>query len=125
MTDGSRFTDQSGYQTEGFYEQFQNRDPRLKQTVQGPDYVVPGDNEPMEIDFTNCTTGYRVIKALGPRSNWCSSCSFHDVILWRYGENLLIYAEAKAELGTLTQADLDMSINLLRDRAGMPHLNMA
>ncbi len=125
MTSGKPFTKQTGYKTEGFYEQFQNRDPRLKQTVQSPEYEVPGDNKPMEIDFSNCTTGYRVIKALGPRTNWCSSCSYHDVILWRYGEALLIYAEAKAELGTLTQNDLDISINKLRDRVGMPHLNMA
>jgi hypothetical protein len=125
MADGSRFTDQPGYKTEGFYEQFQNRDPRLKQTVQSPDYVVPDDNKPMEIDFTNCTTGYRVIKALGPRTNWCSSCSYHDVILWRYGEALLIYAEARAELGVINQHDLDISINKLRDRVDMPHLNLA
>ena len=32
---------------------------------------------------------------------------------------LLNYAEAKAELGTLEQGDLDISINLLRDRAGI------
>jgi hypothetical protein len=37
---------------------------------------------------------------------------------------LLNYAEAKAELGTLDQAGLDMSINKLRDRVGMPHLTM-
>jgi len=35
---------------------------------------------------------------------------------------LLNYAEAKAELGTLTQPDLDKSINKLRDRVNMPHL---
>ena len=38
---------------------------------------------------------------------------------------MLNYAEAKAELGTLTQDDLDMSVNLIRKRAGMPDLNMA
>jgi starch-binding outer membrane protein, SusD/RagB family len=37
---------------------------------------------------------------------------------------MLNFAEAKAELGTLTQADLDMSINKLRDRVGMPHLTL-
>ena len=35
------------------------------------------------------------------------------------------YAEAKAELGTLTQNDLDVSINKIRDRARMTHLNMS
>ena len=38
-------------------------------------------------------------------------------------EVYLNYAEAKAELGTLTQDDLDHSINLIRDRVGMPHLD--
>src|SRR5699024_7959346 len=43
----------------------------------------------------------------------------------RYAEALLIYGEAKAELGILTQSDLDKSINKLRDRVDMPHLDMA
>jgi hypothetical protein len=48
-----------------------------------------------------------------------------DFPVARLGEILLIYAEARAELGELTQADLDITINLLRDRAeGMPHLNL-
>jgi hypothetical protein len=38
---------------------------------------------------------------------------------------LLNYAEAKAELGTIQQSDIDMSINLLRDRVGMPPLTLA
>jgi len=40
----------------------------------------------------------------------------------RYAEVLLNYAEAKAELGTLSQSDLDMSINKLRERVNMPYL---
>ena len=35
----------------------------------------------------------------------------------------LNYAEACAELGAITDADLDNSINKLRDRAGLPHLS--
>src|SRR5665213_3316504 len=42
----------------------------------------------------------------------------------RYAEVLLAYAEARAELGILTQADVDISINVLRDRVKMPHLNI-
>ena len=37
---------------------------------------------------------------------------------------MLINAEAKAELGTITQADLNKTINVLRDRAGMPPLTL-
>ena len=45
--------------------------------------------------------------------------------MYRYAEVLLNYAEAKAELGTLTQTDLDNSINLIRHRVGMPDLKMS
>lgn len=43
----------------------------------------------------------------------------------RYAEVLLNYAEAKAELGILIQADIDKSLKLIRDRAGLPDLNFA
>ena len=56
---------------------------------------------------------------------WGSGASISAAISMRYAETLLIYAEAKAELGELTQTDLDKSINLLRDRVGLPHLTMA
>ena len=34
MTDGTRFTDQPGYETMQYYDEMQNRDPRLTQTVE-------------------------------------------------------------------------------------------
>jgi hypothetical protein len=46
-------------------------------------------------------------------------------IYYRYAEVLLNFAEAKAELGTITQDDIDKSIKKLRDRVGMPDLNLA
>lgn len=48
----------------------------------------------------------------------------HDAPIIRYAEVLLSLAEAKAELGTLTQADLDKTINVLRNRVGMPHMQL-
>ncbi|PAU92749.1 RagB/SusD family nutrient uptake outer membrane protein [Aliifodinibius salipaludis] len=126
MEDGTPFTEQNGYKTMGFYEEMQNRDPRLTQTTAGPDFTTYGSDqrEPVNLDITR--TGYRIIKGLPPKGpQWGSGGSYNDVILFRYAEALLIYAEAKAELGTLSQGDLDMSINKLRDRVGMPHLNMA
>ena len=51
--------------------------------------------------------------------------SYNDLPLFRAAEVILNFAEAKAELGTLTQADLDKSIRLLRDRVGMPNINLA
>ncbi|HHM21890.1 MAG TPA: RagB/SusD family nutrient uptake outer membrane protein [Bacteroidetes bacterium] len=47
-----------------------------------------------------------------------------DAPIFRLGEVLLNFAEAKAEAGTITQDDLDRSINLLRDRAGVAHLTI-
>ncbi len=47
-----------------------------------------------------------------------------DAPIFRLGEVLLNYAEAKAELGTITQEDLDKSINMLRARAGVAPLMM-
>jgi len=76
------------------------------------------------VNLSITTTGYRIIKALPDNSQWSTSGSYFDIILFRYAEALLIYAEAKAELGTITQADLDLSINKLRARAGMPNINL-
>ncbi len=76
------------------------------------------------------TSGYAVHKFLNeeikdlPEGN--SSLNPTDAPVIRYGEVLMNYAEAAAELGTLTQADLDKSINQLRDRSGiaMTHLEV-
>src|SRR5690606_38666783 len=51
--------------------------------------------------------------------------SYNDLPVFRYAEVLPNYAEAKAELGTLTHADVDISIKLLRDRVDMPNLDVA
>ena len=45
-------------------------------------------------------------------------------ITFRLAEFYLNYAEAKAEIGTLTQDDINMTIKKLRDRVGMPNLDM-
>lgn len=125
MRDGSRFTDRANYSTMGFFEEMQNRDPRLPQTTAGPEFRVNGEtkNEPVNLSIT--TTGYRLIKALPDRAQWTTSGAYFDIILFRYAEALLVLAEAKAELGTLTQGDLNISINRLRTRVGMPNLDMA
>lgn len=125
MADGSRFTDKANYQTMEYFQEMQNRDPRLTQTTAGPDFRVNGEtkNEPVTLDLT--TTGYRLIKALPNRSQWGTGASVFDIVLFRYAEALLVFAEAKAELGTLSQADLDQSINRLRGRVGMPDLRLA
>lgn len=125
MNDGSRFTDQANYQTMSFFQEMQNRDPRLTQTTAGPDFRVNGESRNEAVTLNITTTGYRLIKALPNRAQWGTGASVFDIVLFRYAEALLVFAEAKAELGTLNQADLEQSINKLRARVGMPKLDLA
>lgn len=117
---------------------YQNRDPRLKQIV-----YVKGD--PLTIEFGStvsvfdkgtihlsgdayCPTGYNAKKSRTPEnSNKVQTTDFTSTqaaILFRFAEVLLNYIEAKAELGTVTQADVDLTINRIRDRVGMAHLDI-
>ncbi len=124
MTDGTRFTDKANYQTLGYYDEMQNRDPRLTQTTAGPDFRVNGETKNEPVNLTITTTGYRLIKALPDRAQWATSAGYFDIILFRYAEALLIYAEARAELGEITQDDLNLTINKLRARVNMPNLSL-
>lgn len=108
-----------------------NRDPRFKQNILTNDFpsFISYDGVPTyienESDFISryCYTGYKSIKFFIPTAKAFEALgNTYDGIIYRYAETLLIYAEAKAELGTITQDDLDNSINLLRRRVGMPDL---
>ncbi|PPL03585.1 RagB/SusD family nutrient uptake outer membrane protein [Parapedobacter indicus] len=124
MKDGSRFTDIPGYGTMQFFEETQNRDPRMAQTIRTPGYKRIGRNEVSVPDFATSVTGYQYVKyVLAPAFD--SGQSTNDMPIFRYAEVLLNFAEAKAELGTITQTDIDKSIKLLRDRVGMPNLDVA
>lgn len=121
MNDGSRFSSHPEYPEVPFWEEMKNRDPRLSQTVRTPGYTRIGEAEPLVPNFSNAYTGYQNIKFVTDPSNDGGS-NTNDLPIFRYAEVLLNFAEAKAELGELSQQDLDRSINRLRDRAGMPHL---
>jgi len=70
-----------------------------------------------------CNTGYRIIKFFSPtQRDFEYQRNVLDDPIFRYAEVLLNFAEAKAELGEISQQDLDISVNLLRDRVGMPHM---
>ena len=130
MKDGSRFTDQNGWQTTEFKEEVVDRDPRLTQTIRGLGYHRIGEKTILPADLELSITGYQPIKFVqAPTVNngqadrvTMSTC---DIPVYRYAEVLLAYAEAKAELGTISQSDLDKSVNLVRSRAGMPGISMA
>lgn len=124
LTNGSRFTDLPNYETLEFFDEMQNRDPRLTQTIAGPGYTAYLEDSPEIVNIQATTTGYRVIKSISSKDQWSNRSSYNDIILFRYAEALLIYAEAKAEINQITQNDLDKSINKLRERVGMPQLSL-
>ena len=124
MTNGDRFTDQPGYETMQYYDEMQNRDPRLTQTVVGPGYMRINSTTVSSPNFGASTTGYQITKWVTDASGDGYLGSSNDYILFRAAEVYLNYAEAKAELGTLTQEDLKISIKKIRDRVGMPNIDM-
>lgn len=127
MKDGTAFTDKVGWQEMTFKEEMENRDPRLYQSIRTPGYTRIGETTVLAPDFSVSVTGYQPIKFVQEPTasggnvdrNDRSTC---DLPVYRYAEVLLNYAEAKAELGTLTQEDLDKSINKIRKRVDMPDL---
>lgn len=125
MTDGSRFTDKANYETMEYYDEMQNRDPRLTQTVVSPGYTRINSDIVESPNFNSSVTGYQIIKWVTDASGDGYLGSSNDYILFRLSEVYLNFAEAKAERGTLTQSDLNNSIKHIRDRVGMPNIDMA
>lgn len=130
MNDGSYYSSQANPETNSFVKEFENRDPRLKQTYAFPGWELINTGtyaqgggiykQQLQKNFT----GYHQIKGFVNSTDQMiqNGVDFPSI---RLAEILLIYAEAKAEMGVLTQGDLDNTVNKLRDRAGMPHLSMS
>ena len=107
-----------------------NRDPRMYATLVSNELRLNG------IASNYSTTGFATHKFLNEvikdEPEGSSNLNYTDSPVMRYGEVLMNYAEAAAELATvggpvLSQADLDLSINALRDRPGvmLPHLEVS
>ena len=126
MRDGSRFTSIPNYAQMSFVEEFKNRDPRLSQTIVYPGWIRASNTTPTPYiqSLNKKFTGYHQLKGF-VNSTDNAILNGADFPVYRYAEVLLNYAEALAELGRLTQSDLDKSVNLLRKRAGLPDLNFA
>lgn len=128
MADGTRYSSKSGWSTKTFADQVAGRDPRLHQTIRIPgyNYTVLSTNRASFCDMDCSLTGYSINKFVMPSDNVVLNNirgnSYNDMPVIRLAEVYLNFAEAKAELGSLSQQDLDKSVNLLRDRAGMPDL---
>jgi len=78
---------------------------------QEPHYVDDNNGQPFCVTYT----GYRLYKYSNFLSN-LSAQDFTDAPVFRMGEILVNYAEAKFELGEFNQEIADQSINKLRDR---------
>lgn len=123
-SDGSRFTDQENYNQITFTEEVDNRDPRLSQTIRTSGYTRKGQSIELAPNLGATVTGYQITKYVTEAVYDTNGQSITDLPLLRFGEVVLNYAEAKAELNILTQEDLDNSLNLLRDRLDMPNLSL-
>lgn len=127
-----------GYST--FTSEYQDRDPRMTMTM-----IIPGTltnrvfypinkvaNWP-DKPQRNFNTGYILYKYMSEdpvanNSGRAGDASLFDFDrhLIRYAEVLLIYAEAVFEKnGFISDNDLNLSVNKLRDRVNMPHLTNA
>ncbi len=120
---------------------FKDRDPRMTQSILAPGTKWEGgeSGDMLSTDKTVFTypkfdnskdgcmsyTGYYMRKYVEPSTVKDVGHDDNDIVLIRYAEVLLNYAEAKEQLGTLTQSDIDKTINLLRDRVGMVHLKLS
>lgn len=103
-------------------KEFAGRDPRLEQTVALKGFIWQDDEPAYNLPQigTKTSTGYWLIKGRSSKKEKMISLNDDtDRFICRYAEVLLNYAEAKYELGELTNEDLDLSINLLRKRAGI------
>ncbi len=129
MGDGSFYSSQPDFEKHLFVEEFQNRDLRLSQT-----YAFPGWQLYRTSTYSQGTTnyvqqlqknfsGYHQIKGFINVVDQ-ETVNQTDVPVLRYAEVLLIYAEARAELGELTQTDLDETVNVLRDRVGTAPMSL-
>jgi len=127
-----------GYST--FTSEYQDRDPRMTMTM-----IIPGTltnrvfypvtkvaNWP-DKPQRNFNTGYILYKYMSEDPVANNSGRLGDASLFdfdrhliRYAEILLIYAEAVFEKnGAISDNDLNLSVNKLRDRVNMPYLTNA
>ncbi|WP_137403520.1 RagB/SusD family nutrient uptake outer membrane protein [Echinicola rosea] len=140
-------SDQYNYPEEHYSDYFENRDPRLKMTVYSPGDEWPGgddgdadtdtDNDIFQLPRfavlqnnnrlgANGLTGFYLKKYNTPALAGLYNRDHNNINVIRYPEILLIYAEALFNLqgGTLTQAQIDMTVNQLRERVDMHPMNL-
>lgn len=127
MVDGLPIDKSPLYQTPSkILDDFEDRDLRLSAALfkQGDPYIgtMPIFNVP-NLSFQR--TGYANRRYANP-TDWQNSRSFIDYTIIRYAEVLLNFAEATYELsGSISDQELNETINKLRTRARVAHLSNA
>ena len=129
MTNGKNITETgSGFDP---FNPYKNRDPRLKYSVYVPGDILPngvafdsrpnsGTADAVGSNYQVSVTGYYVKKYINKEDiNDLSNCGI-NIILLRYAEVLLTYAEAKIELNQIDASVYD-AIDQVRKR---PDVNM-
>ena len=116
--DGTPYTDDPSYATDEFMHEFDGRDLRVGQTIR-----VPGtmrSNGAAYPDWQVTFTGYMGMKFCTDDADLDGKyMNENNYVFMRYPEILLNYAEAKAELGTLTDAEWAQTVGKIRARAGI------
>jgi starch-binding outer membrane protein, SusD/RagB family len=126
MIDGRSITESPLFDVANPYE---NRDPRMYSTLLYPGAVFDGEvynslpssttADQVRRDFSTTSTGFQFIKYVDPADRANPTNSGINIILMRYADVLLMYAEAKIELNQIDQTVVDV-INAVRTRGGMP-----
>lgn len=140
MIDGLPIEKSPLYDVTIYEDVFENRDPRMTQTILEPGSTWGGrydgrveNDDPSIYEVPKfqsdrrgavTLTGYYFTKYADIDAVATYNRDDNDIHLLRYAEVLLTYAEAKLELGTLTQEDIDNTVNLLRARVGMIPMNI-
>ena len=125
MKNGSAYTEKDGYASEGWAAEMADRDPRLAKIVRTPGYKY--DGLAVVPDFNCAPLGYQVIKFCmdQPADKSTSDpderekCNTNSTPIFRYAEVLLAFAEAKAELGEMTDDIWAATVGAIRKRAGI------
>ena len=113
--------------------EFRSRDPRMTQSlilpaikIVRPQYDKYRPQWPGVDNNRNVNSGYMLYKFISEQATPGDGGGAFDWNVIRYAEVLAIYAEATYERNeAISDADLNLSINLLRDRVNMPHLTNA
>jgi hypothetical protein len=132
--DDKAVANQNGdYSVEGMLK---NRDKRLSVLIdsiicfKGHSWARLDENgkAPNAAQQMTSSTGYTIRKydntTLDSYYRNNTNTNYTDAPIYWYAVILLNEAEAKAELGTITQSDLNQTINLLQSRAGLPDLTL-